>query len=46
MSHESFGCGVIVNCEGMGENARIQVHFDAAGIKWLMAAYAQLKPVQ
>ncbi len=46
VSHESFGCGVIVNCEGMGENARIQVHFDAAGIKWLMAAYAQLKPVQ
>jgi DNA helicase-2/ATP-dependent DNA helicase PcrA len=43
--HPSFGEGVVLNCEGNGSNARIQVNFDQAGGKWLVAAYARLEPL-
>lgn len=43
--HDIFGEGVVVNCEGDGNQARIQVNFDSEGSKWLMMAYANLMPV-
>ncbi len=41
--HAAFGEGVILRCEGEGGNARVQVNFDQAGVKWLMLAYADLR---
>ena len=40
--HPKFGSGVIVNAEGRGADARVQVNFDAAGVKWLALEYAKL----
>ncbi|MCL6556297.1 MAG: UvrD-helicase domain-containing protein [Burkholderiales bacterium] len=42
--HAKFGVGVIVDCEGRGADARIQVNFRDAGLKWLMVEYAKLTP--
>jgi len=42
--HAKFGEGVILNLEGSGGNTRIQVNFEEAGSKWLVAAYAGLEP--
>ena len=41
--HAKFGEGVILNLEGSGDNTRIQVNFEGAGSKWLVAAYANLQ---
>lgn len=43
VTHAKFGEGVILNLEGSGPNTRIQVNFESAGSKWLVAAYANLK---
>lgn len=43
VKHAVFGEGVIQNCEGNGEHARVQVHFDDIGSKWLVLAYANLQ---
>ncbi len=43
--HAKFGEGVVLNYEGQGEHARVQVNFTAAGNKWLVAAYANLQPM-
>ena len=40
--HPSFGAGVIVNAEGRGADARVQVNFKKGGLKWLMLEYARL----
>jgi DNA helicase-2/ATP-dependent DNA helicase PcrA len=40
--HERFGEGVVLNLEGHGASARVQVNFSDAGAKWLVAAYANL----
>ncbi|PZP63907.1 MAG: DNA helicase II [Azospira oryzae] len=42
--HPTFGRGVIVNYEGRGPDARVQVRFSDAGLKWLMLEYAKLAP--
>jgi len=42
--HAKFGAGTVLTVEGQGENARIQINFDAAGAKWLVAGYAVLEP--
>ena len=42
--HERFGEGVVLSCEGQGPNSRVQVNFTHSGSKWLVAAYANLKP--
>ncbi len=42
--HAKFGEGVILNLEGTGTNARVQVNFSDVGSKWLVAAYANLQP--
>ncbi|MDN5835727.1 MAG: UvrD-helicase domain-containing protein [Nitrosospira sp.] len=39
--HAKFGAGVIVNCEGHGADARVEVKF-RAGVKWLSLEYAKL----
>ncbi len=41
--HKSFGEGVILSMEGEGDSARIQIHFDAVGTKWLVMSYANLE---
>ena len=43
VSHAKFGEGVILNLEGKGSNARVQVNFEQAGSKWLVLAYANLQ---
>lgn len=42
VSHPKFGDGVVVNLEGNGEYARIQINFGEVGSKWLVLAYANL----
>lgn len=43
--HAKFGLGVIVNAEGGGADARVQVNFGASGMKWLALSVAKLDPV-
>lgn len=43
--HAVFGEGTLINYEGQGAQARVQVKFNKAGTKWLVAAYAKLEPV-
>jgi DNA helicase-2/ATP-dependent DNA helicase PcrA len=42
VTHASFGPGVIMDCEGSGGHARVQVNFENSGAKWLVLAYANL----
>jgi DNA helicase-2/ATP-dependent DNA helicase PcrA len=42
--HPKFGPGVIVSAEGRGADARVQVNFRHAGLKWLALEYAKLTP--
>ncbi len=43
--HPKFGEGVVLNYEGSGAHARVQVNFQQAGAKWLVVAYANLEPL-
>ena len=43
--HKKFGDGTVVNYEGSGSHTRIQVNFDHAGAKWLVASFAKLVPL-
>jgi len=45
VSHPSFGEGVVISAEGSGGHARLQVNFEGAGSKWLVASYANLTPL-
>jgi DNA helicase-2/ATP-dependent DNA helicase PcrA len=45
VQHAKFGLGVIVSAEGSGADARVQVNFGGAGMKWLALEYAKLTPV-
>ena len=40
--HQKFGEGIVLNYEGAGRHARVQVNFDDAGSKWLVMEYANL----
>lgn len=40
--HAKFGPGVVLNAEGSGRAARVQVNFEQVGTKWLVVAYANL----
>ncbi|HIF50673.1 MAG TPA: DNA helicase II [Thiotrichaceae bacterium] len=42
--HAKFGEGTVLNVEGNGSHMRIQVNFERAGSKWLVAQYANLQP--
>ncbi|HNR21438.1 MAG TPA: DNA helicase II [Steroidobacteraceae bacterium] len=41
--HGKFGEGTVLNVEGQGPQARVQVNFERQGTKWLMLAYANLE---
>lgn len=43
--HETFGEGVVMQLEGQGHHARVEVHFSDAGSKWLVLQFAKLEPV-
>ena len=45
VAHPKFGEGVILNYEGNGAHARVQVNFKDSGSKWLVLAYANLEAV-
>ncbi len=42
VAHAKFGAGVVLDCEGKGSSARVQIHFEEVGSKWLVLAYANL----
>jgi DNA helicase-2/ATP-dependent DNA helicase PcrA len=44
VKHAKFGEGVVLNAEGQGQSARVQVNFEAVGTKWLVLSYANLSP--
>ena len=44
VNHARFGDGVVLNLEGQGAQSRVQVNFEAAGSKWLIASMANLQP--
>jgi DNA helicase-2/ATP-dependent DNA helicase PcrA len=44
--HKKFGDGTVTNTEGSGTDKMIEVTFDMAGRKRLMAAYAKLKIIE
>ena len=41
--HAKFGAGVVVDAEGQGGDARVQVNFGDQGVKWLAVAVAKLQ---
>jgi PcrA/UvrD helicase-like protein len=45
VAHAKFGQGVIVNAEGSGSDARVQVNFGREGMKWLALSVAKLSAV-
>ncbi len=44
--HEKFGLGTVINIEGSDNNTRLQIAFQAQGIKWLIAHLAKLEKVR
>jgi len=44
VKHAKFGLGIIIDAEGRGSDARLQVNFRDAGVKWLALEYAKLQP--
>jgi DNA helicase-2/ATP-dependent DNA helicase PcrA len=43
--HQVFGEGVVLNFEGRGASARVEVNFDTEGGKWLVLQYANLQMI-
>ncbi len=41
--HGVFGEGVVINFEGQGQQARVQVQFSRCGEKWLVLSFAKLE---
>jgi DNA helicase-2/ATP-dependent DNA helicase PcrA len=41
--HQKYGEGIIMQFEGSGDRAKIEVNFPNAGSKWLMVTYANLE---
>ena len=44
VKHARFGLGIIIDAEGRGSDARVQVNFRDFGVKWLALEYAKLQP--
>jgi DNA helicase-2/ATP-dependent DNA helicase PcrA len=40
--HGKFGEGVVLNVEGNGPTARVQVNFEQQGSKWMMVQYLEV----
>ena len=45
VKHKSFGTGVILSCRAMGNDMLMEVAFDKAGTKKMMARFAKLEKV-
>ncbi len=45
VQHPKFGQGIVLNYEGAGESARVQVNFETAGTKWLVLSFANLEVI-
>ena len=45
VTHGKFGEGVVLDFEGSGPQARVQVNFRQAGTKWLVLQFAKLSPL-
>jgi len=45
VQHPKFGQGIVLNYEGAGESARVQVNFENAGTKWLVLSFANLEVI-
>jgi len=45
VAHAKYGEGVILQIEGGGERAKVEVNFPGVGSKWLMVGYANLQPL-
>jgi hypothetical protein len=45
VQHDRLGIGVVLQTEGVGNDAKIQVNFKEHGIKWLMLAHVELELV-
>lgn len=45
VAHAKFGEGTILNHEGRGPHARVQINFERQGTKWLVLSYANLSAV-
>lgn len=45
VQHQKFGAGIVLNYEGQGSHARVEVNFDHAGSKWLVLSYANLQAI-
>jgi DNA helicase II / ATP-dependent DNA helicase PcrA len=43
VKHSKFGDGIVMNYEGSGPHARVQVNFEFEGMKWLVMSYAKLE---
>jgi len=43
VAHKKFGQGIVLNYEGTGDSARVQINFDNAGSKWLVLSFANLE---
>ncbi|WP_158965587.1 DNA helicase II [Paraglaciecola sp. L3A3] len=43
--HPKFAEGTVLNYEGSGEHARVQINFDEFGTKWLVMSFAKLTKV-
>ena len=43
--HGKYGEGVIMQMEGSGDRAKVEVNFPGVGAKWLMVGYANLQAV-
>jgi len=41
--HPTFGEGTVLDVEGQGARARVQVNFDEVGTKWLMLSHVNLE---
>lgn len=39
--HRQFGEGIILQQEGQGNRARLQIKFERSGVKWLIASYVE-----
>jgi len=45
VQHGKYGEGVILQIEGGGERAKVEVNFPIVGAKWLMVGFANLQPL-
>ena len=45
VAHARFGEGVIINIEGSGTDARVQINFGPEGVKWLALSVAKLTAI-